>query len=104
LGDVVVVDLGSNGTFTSDQFDQIMSVLSGVPRVVFVNVKVPRSWEESNNAVIAGGVQRYQNTRLVDWYDASVNHPEWFQADEYHLQADGASAYAGLIAAGIAGP
>jgi len=104
LGDVVIVDLGSNGTFTSGEFDQIMSVLSDVPRVVFVNVKVPRSWEAGNNEVIAEGVRRYQSSRLVDWYDASVSHPEYFQVDEYHLQADGAAAFAALIAAGVAGP
>jgi len=104
LGDVVIVDLGSNGTFTSGEFDQIMSVLSEVPRVVFVNVKVPRSWEPGNNEVIADGVRRYLSSRLVDWYDASVSHPEYFQVDEYHLQPDGAAAFAALITAGVTGP
>ena len=41
LGDVVVVHLGNNGTFTKGQFDQIMRTLSGVDRVVFVNVSGP---------------------------------------------------------------
>jgi peptidoglycan/LPS O-acetylase OafA/YrhL len=104
LGNVVVVGLGSNGTFTSGEFDQIMSVLTAVPRVVFINNKVPRSWEESNNAVITNGVQRYPSTRLVDWYDASVNHPEFFYSDEYHLQPAGASAYSSLVAAALSGP
>ena len=104
LGDVVIVALGSNGTFTSGEFDQIMSVLGDVPRVVFVNDKVPRSWEGSNNAVIVGGVQRYEKSRLVDWYDASAGHPEYFQVDQYHLQAGGAVAFAALITAGVVGP
>jgi hypothetical protein len=104
LGQVVVVDLGSNGTFTSSEFDQTMSALADVPRVVFVNVKVPRSWEGPNNTVLTQGVRRYQNTRLVDWHAASGGHPEYFQVDEYHLRADGAAAYAALIAAAVAGP
>ena len=104
LGDVVIVGLGSNGTFTSGQFDQLMSVLADVPRVVFINDKVPRSWEQSNDAVIAGGVQRYPSTRLVDWYDASVDHPEFFYADQYHLRPEGAAAYAAMIAAAVGGP
>jgi peptidoglycan/LPS O-acetylase OafA/YrhL len=104
LGDVVVIGLGSNGTFTSGEFDQIMSVLSGVSRVVFINVKVPRSWEQGNDAVISGGVQRYQSARLVDWYDASVGHPEYFQADEYHLRPEGASVYASMVANVVSGP
>jgi len=104
LGDVVVIGLGSNGTFTGGQFDQIMSVLADVTRVVFVNVKVPRSWEQPNDGVIATGVQRYPSTRLVDWYDASVDHPEYFYADQYHLRPEGAAEYASMIAAAVAGP
>ena len=41
LGNLVVVHLGNNGTFTKRQFDQIMRILYGVDRVVFVNVKRP---------------------------------------------------------------
>jgi peptidoglycan/LPS O-acetylase OafA/YrhL len=103
-GNVVVVGLGSNGTFTSGQFDQIMGVLTGVPRVIFINNKVPRSWEESNDSVIAGGVQRYPSARLVDWYHASVDHPEYFYDDQYHVRPDGAAVYASLVAAAVAGP
>ena len=32
LGDVVIVHLGNNGTFTKGQFDRIMRTLSGVDR------------------------------------------------------------------------
>jgi hypothetical protein len=52
-----------------------MQALSGVEKVVFVNVKVPRAWEQPNNEVIAEGVQKYPNAVLVDWYSASVNRP-----------------------------
>ena len=53
LGEVVVVHLGNNGTFTARQFDETMQALQGVRRVVFVTVKVPRPWEGPNNAVLA---------------------------------------------------
>ena len=56
LGDVVVVQLGNNGTFETQQFDDMMSVLSGVPRVLVLTVKVPRPWEGPNNEVITAGV------------------------------------------------
>ena len=45
LPPVVVVDMGSNGTFSAKQFDQMMALLVDEKRVVFVNVKVPRTWE-----------------------------------------------------------
>ena len=93
----MVVHLGNNGTFTKQQFDQIMRILSGVDKVVFVNVKVPRSWEEPNNEVISEGVDRYQNAALVDWYSASVNHPEYYYRDGYHLRPKAQKVYADLI-------
>ena len=97
LGSLVIVHLGNNGTFTKQEFDQIMHILSGVDKVVFVNVKVPRSWEETNNEVISEGVERYPNTVMVDWYSASANHPEYFYSDGYHLRPKAQKVYADLL-------
>ena len=102
LGDVVIVHMGNNGTFTATQFDTMMDVLASVPRVVFINDKVPRPWEAPNDAVIADGVQRYPNTLLVDWRGASSQRPDYFWDDGMHLRAEGAAAYAALIASQIA--
>src|SRR5207247_6667737 len=46
LGDAVIIHIGNNGTFTSNQFEGMMRALSDRRVVIFVNVKVPRSWEE----------------------------------------------------------
>ena len=97
LGSLVIVHLGNNGTFTKQEFDQIMRILSGVDKVVFVNVKVPRSWEEPNNEVISEGVERYPNAVMVDWYSASANHPEYFYSDGYHLRPKAQKVYADLL-------
>ncbi len=104
LGEVVIVHLGNNGTFTAGQFDEIMRVLSGVDRVVFVNVKVPRAWERSNNEVISAGVQRYSNAVLVDWYSATINRPELFYGDGFHLRPRGQRAYADMVSMYLTGP
>jgi lysophospholipase L1-like esterase len=77
----------------------MMRVLSGVRRVLVVNVTVPdgKSWVP-NNEVLAEGVRRYPNSAvLVDWYAASADHPEYFW-DGIHLTPRGARAYADLIA------
>jgi peptidoglycan/LPS O-acetylase OafA/YrhL len=99
LGEVVIVHLGNNGTFTRGQFDEIMRTLSGVDRVVFVNVKVPRAWEEPNNEVIAEGVERYPNAVLADWHSASADRPDLFYSDGYHLRPEGRRTYAELVSA-----
>jgi lysophospholipase L1-like esterase len=102
LGDVVVIHLGTNGRLNSSDFDELMSVLTDVPRVVFVNLKVPRSWETPDNRAIAAGVKRYPNTVLVDW------HNRWhecgahvFWNDGVHPTPSGAACYARMVAAAI---
>lgn len=99
LGDLVIVHLGTNGSFTSGQLDRIMEVLSGVQRVVFVNLRVPRDWESGDNAIIAEGVQRHPNAVLVDWHSVASARPEFFYDDSIHLNPEGAAFYSQLIAA-----
>lgn len=101
IGQVVVIHLGNNYTFTPQQVDDIMGVLGGVRRVILVNVKVPREWESATNAALANAPKKYANAALVDWRAASVSHPEYFWDDGMHLRPEGASAYARLIAAAI---
>jgi hypothetical protein len=99
LGNVLVVELGTNGTVTASDFDAMMQAAAGVQRVVFVNVDVPRSWEAEDNAVLAAGVARYPGLAvLADWYTLSSGHPEWFTPDQVHLEPAGAQALAALIA------
>ena len=43
-------------------------------------------------------VRRYPNAVLVDWYSASVEHPEYFVEDGIQLRIEGQRVYAGLIA------
>ena len=104
LGDTVVIHIGNNGTFTDEQFDEMMKVLADTPKVVFVNVRVPRFWEQPNNDVLADGVGRYPNTTLVDWHAASAGRPDFFVEDGYHLQPEGQRVYADLIAANLKTP
>ena len=103
LGDVVIVHIGNNSPFSPSQFDEMMGLMAGVSKVVFVNLKVPRDWEGPNNAVLAEGVARYPNTVLADWYSASVDHPEFF-LDGVHLRPEGVQAYAQLITAYVGTP
>jgi hypothetical protein len=104
LGEVVVVHIGNNGVFTAEQLDEMMGVLADARRVVLVNVNVPRAWERPNNEVLAEGARRYPNAVLVDWYSASVYHPEFFVEDGVHLQVEGQRVYADLIAEQLRAP
>jgi hypothetical protein len=99
LADTVIVQLGNNGPFRAGQFDAVMETLRDVRLVVWVNVRVPRDWEAHNNRIIASGIAKYPNARLVDWYGATEGRPDLFWKDGYHPRPEGAELSADLIAA-----
>ncbi|MFN8474734.1 MAG: acyltransferase family protein [Anaerolineae bacterium] len=101
LGQAVVVHVGSNGTFNARQLETLMEVLQNTKRVIIVNDKVPRTWQEPNNRMLAESVSAYPNAVLVDWNSIGNAHPEYFWNDGIHLRPEGAHAYATLIAQAI---
>jgi peptidoglycan/LPS O-acetylase OafA/YrhL len=103
LGQIVLVHIGNNGTLTHKQFDEIMSILGSERRVIFLNLQVARSWQDGNNAVLAAGVQRYANARLIDWHSITAGHPELFAADQIHLSGAGAELYTRLVIEAVLG-
>ena len=104
LGDIVVIHLGSNGIFGAAQFDAIMNVLTDVPKVIFVNVRVPRRWQDPINKMLSRRTGRCRNVLLADWYAASQDCPACFVDDGVHLNATGAQLYAEFIASCIQTP
>ena len=65
--------------------------------VLWFNQHEPRSYEGPNNLVIADGVRRHPNARLIDWHTAGNQHPSWFGPDGIHLTWEGRQAMADLI-------
>jgi hypothetical protein len=101
LGDEVVVQLGTNGTVDPAAFDDMMQILAPARRVVIVNAKVPRPWEDQVNGTLGDGVRRYKNAVLLDWHDIGDDHPEYFYDDAIHLRPQGAAAYTDLVASAL---
>jgi hypothetical protein len=104
LGADVIVGLGTNGPITDTDFDDMMAILGGASRVVFVNVHVDRPWQDPNNAVLANGAARYPNVVIADWATLAAQNPQWFGPDGTHLAIDGpgADALASLVASTLA--
>ncbi len=92
----LVVHAGTNGTFTDGDLDRLMEI-AGDRKVLLVNARVARPWQDLVNQRLAAAAQRHPNAVLVDWYSLASAHPEWFANDGAHLKATGAAAFAELI-------
>ena len=100
LGAEVIVALGTNGPITATDFSDMMTVLQGASRIVFVNIHVDRPWQDPNNAVLAQGAASYPGVLIADWATLAAANPQWFGPDGTHLAIDGPGAQelASLIA------
>lgn len=101
LGAAVVVALGTNGPVSSGQFQQLMSVLHGVSRVVIVTNHAPVAWVEPNNAMFASEVPHYPAARIANWDAAAKAHPGDLYSDGTHMPIGGPGArlFASLVKA-----
>jgi peptidoglycan/LPS O-acetylase OafA/YrhL len=97
LGGCVVIELGTNGPFTQGQLIGLLRALGPVRRVVLVNTRVPRPWQNAVNAMLAQAAREWPRVVLVDWYAASANRPADFWPDGVHLDPVGARYYATLV-------
>jgi peptidoglycan/LPS O-acetylase OafA/YrhL len=104
LGRAVVVHLGDNGPITSGEVDALVGQLAGVPNVLLVNVRVTRSWQAEVNQTLADAVARHPEVKLVDWFNFSAPHGEWFASDRTHLNETGSAAFADLVVGSIPPP
>ena len=99
--DIVVVHLGTNGNWGSNDFGRMMETLADVPLVIAVNSRVPVSWESSVNAHVRAKAKQYANVRLLDWHKIGNSKQaiddDWFADDGYHLNASGRRAYSAAL-------
>ena len=98
LGDVVVVHLGTNGSFSEETMTAFFNALAGVPRVIVLTVHAERGYTARNNELIFSLPARYPNVTLIDWNAAVGGCPgDCLYDDGIHLPPDGRRYYAQLI-------
>ena len=97
LAPLVIVHCGNNGALGVGFVDQVMQIAGPHRNVMFVSLKVPRSWQDPDNAELAADVARYKNARLFNWNEiGSLLNPQnaYFYSDGYHLRPVGREYYA----------
>jgi peptidoglycan/LPS O-acetylase OafA/YrhL len=103
LGEQVVLHLGDNGGVDPGLIAQTMASLADVDRVLWLTVKVPRSWEAGVNATLAAEIPKYPNARILDW-KAVATDPSIFYEDGIHLRPSGAAFYAERVKTALTSP
>lgn len=98
LGKKVIIELGTNGSFSSKQLRNLLDSLSDAEQILLVNTRVPRKWEKNVNHNISKVSSEYSNTTVVDWYSASEGKDNFFYEDGVHLKPEGSKYYASLLA------
>ncbi|MED4685412.1 acyltransferase family protein [Bacillus mycoides] len=101
LGNYVIIGLGTNGAFTTEQLVSLMELIGNARKMIFINTRVPRPWESIVNERLKATTSEYPNITLVDWYAASAGKGDYFAPDGVHLTKVGAEAYAALVAKAV---
>ncbi|MGH9091473.1 MAG: acyltransferase family protein [Acidimicrobiales bacterium] len=104
IGTRLVLELGTNGPYTTTQLDALLGSLPPMKKVVLVNTRVPKTWQTEVNATIAAVAQSRPNVTLVNWYADSASTPQYFYTDGVHLNPQGAQYYASLIVQALDAP
>ena len=98
LGDIVVIALGTNGTFSSSTGKELIKAIGAKRQIYWVNVFGEHlQWQEESNHMIESIVNEYKNVNLIDWSTYGESHKDWFVNDGIHLTESGCKAYATLL-------
>ncbi|MFD1431386.1 acyltransferase family protein [Lacticaseibacillus yichunensis] len=102
LANIVLIGLGTNGPFSTAQFDDMVQAIGKDHQVFWINVHVPtRTWQNDVNSTLASEAKKYPNLTVIDWYDYAKSHRDWFYDDLVHMNPTGNPYYASLIAKAI---
>jgi hypothetical protein len=100
----VVIQLGTNGTVTREQYDALLDELSDVPRVVVMTVRAPsHPWIDANNEIIRSLPATHPNVVVLDWEARSAEIADHLGTDGIHLRDDTAKAFFRAIILGALG-
>lgn len=91
----VILELGTNGPFTEDQLDKLLSRFNRA-NIYLINTRVPRNWESEVNQYIEKAASK-DNVTVIDWHKQSLDNNHYFAKDGVHLTGRGSQTYVDLL-------
>ncbi len=99
LPETMVVQLGSNGPIGEPNMAEFAGLVADVDTVVILTSVTDRDYNLANNELIYAVAAANDNIQVLDWSELAASCPgACFEADGFHLGADGREYYAALIA------
>ncbi|WEE36657.1 acyltransferase family protein [Lactiplantibacillus paraplantarum] len=99
----VLLNIGTNGTITNDQAEQVVKLIGKDRQIFWVTAHVPtQSWQNQVNAQIVKTAKQHANVHVIDWHGRAQNQSGWFAADNVHPNPTGNRQLTNLIANRIA--
>jgi hypothetical protein len=101
LGKSVVFALGTNGSFASSSFAQLVELTRGRHLVVLTAHCGHCGWVPTNNAMVRANCTAFSHCTVADWYALAQANPAWFAdaPDGVHMPIGGVGgqAYAVMV-------
>ncbi len=94
LGDVILLNIGSNGYCPLSCKEQIMQTL-GDRKVFWVNATNPDN--DIFNSSLKELAAKYSNVHIIDWISVANAHPEYLIRDKVHPSVTGCGVFAQTI-------
>ncbi|MEO6124918.1 MAG: acyltransferase family protein [Ilumatobacteraceae bacterium] len=104
---VMVIQAGTNGRVTQDEYDKIAAAAAPVQQVFFMTVKAPLDYIAGNNAIIRGLPASYPNIQIIDWETQGATIESELSKGDGGIHLNSATAvrfYANLILAAAGKP
>ncbi len=99
----VLINIGTNGTITNAQAEQVVNMIGKDHQIFWVTAHVPtQSWQHQVNTQIKKTAANHPNVHVVDWYKKALNQSDWFASDNVHPNTAGNRKLTKLIANEIA--
>lgn len=93
---IVILFIGTNGDFQDVQMNILLSKFDKA-QVFLVTSRVPKDYEAHVNEEMYKAARLYKNIHIMDWYEASQGHTEYFAPDGIHLEYPGSKRMVSLI-------
>ena len=90
----VIIQVGDNGPVWDEELLRLRHIVGDSRRVVLVNVRVERSWQNEVNEAIAQFVPTWHSATLADWYGHSTQR---MLTDGVHPSVSACGVYAHVL-------